>query len=65
VPYQTIQLASCVSVQGEFVEILADGQVVIRVGEKEYRGHPIARRCGPRRLPLEVVAAVELARRAR
>ena len=42
--YQTIQVSSCVSVQGEFVEALADGQVLIRVGEAEYRGRPIPQR---------------------
>jgi hypothetical protein len=39
--YQTIQLSSCVSVQGEVVETLADGRAVIRVGEREFRGRPI------------------------
>ncbi len=41
--YQTIQVSSCVSVQGELVEMLGDGQVVIRVGKCEYRGRPIQR----------------------
>lgn len=41
--YQTIQLSSCVSVQGEFVELLESGEVVIRDGNSVYRGHPIAR----------------------
>lgn len=41
--YQTIRLSSCVSVQGECVEVLNDGQVVIRVGQAEYRGTPIER----------------------
>lgn len=40
--YQTIRVASCVSVQGEFVEDLADGQVLVRVGETEYRGRPVS-----------------------
>lgn len=39
--YQTIQVSSCVSVQGEFVELLANGQMVIRVGEKVYSGRPV------------------------
>jgi hypothetical protein len=43
--YQTIQLSSCVSVQGEFVERLCDGQVLIRDGKTMYRGRPI-QRCG-------------------
>jgi hypothetical protein len=42
--YQTIRISSCVSVQGECVEVLNDGQVVIRVGQAEYRGRPIERR---------------------
>jgi hypothetical protein len=39
--FQTIQIASCVSVQGDFVEALGDGRVVIRVGATQYRGRPI------------------------
>lgn len=54
--YQTIQVSSCVSVQGEFVENLADGQVVIRVGEAEYRGRPIAQRAIGHAVRPEVVA---------
>jgi hypothetical protein len=42
--YQTIQLSSCVLVQGEFVASLADGKIVIRDGGTEYRGRPIAAR---------------------
>jgi hypothetical protein len=42
--YQTIQVSSCVSVQGEVVEALGDGRVVIRDGQTEYRGRPIQRR---------------------
>lgn len=45
--YQTIQLSSCVSVQGEFVERLCDGQVLIRDGKTLYRGRPIQRRDDP------------------
>jgi hypothetical protein len=45
--YQTIRLSSCVSVQGECVEVLNDGQVVIRVGKTEYRGTPIERKVPP------------------
>lgn len=40
--YQTIQLSSCVSVQGETVEILGNGDVVIRNGGTFYRGRPLA-----------------------
>lgn len=41
--YQTIQVSSCLSIQGEFVEDLANGQVVIRDGGNIYRGLPIRR----------------------
>ena len=40
--YQTIQVSSCVSVQGELVERLPDGDVLIRDGGQLYRGRPIA-----------------------
>lgn len=39
--YQTIRVSSCLSIQGEFVETLATGQVVVRDGRKTYRGEPI------------------------
>ncbi len=45
--YHTIVLSSCVSVQGECVEMFANGEVAIRDGEKTYRGRPI----GEVRLP--------------
>lgn len=44
--YHTIQLSSCITVQGEFIERLHDGRVAIRDGKTVYRGHPISRR-GP------------------
>lgn len=40
--YHTIQLSSCVLVQGEFVASLADGKIVVRDGSTEYQGQPIA-----------------------
>ena len=40
--YQTIQLSSCVSVQGDLVEALPNGEAVIREGGQLYRGRPIA-----------------------
>ena len=40
--YQTIQLSSCVSVQGDLVEALPNGEAVIREGAQLYRGRPIA-----------------------
>lgn len=42
--YQTIQLSSCITVQGELVERLHDGRVAIRDGKTVYRGHPISAR---------------------
>lgn len=42
--HRTIQIGTCVSVQGLVVRQLDDGRVVIRVGEKTYEGVPVARR---------------------
>ena len=39
--YQTIRVSSCVSIQGEYVESLANGEVLVRDGRKLYRGQPI------------------------
>jgi hypothetical protein len=39
--YQTIQVSSCVSVQGDLVELLPNGDVIIRDGMHVYRGRPI------------------------
>ncbi len=41
--YQTIQVSSCISIQGEFVETLASGEIIVRDGGTEYRGRPISR----------------------
>ncbi len=41
--YQTIQLSSCVSVHGEFVETLNNGDVIVRDGDMVYRGRPIGK----------------------
>jgi hypothetical protein len=46
--FETIELFSRVSAQGEIVEILGNGEVVIRDGRTYYRGRPIGR--GPARL---------------
>ena len=40
--YQTIQVSSCVSAQGELVEQLPNGEAVVRDGGQVYRGRPIA-----------------------
>ncbi len=38
---RTITLGSCVSVQGMFVKQLANGQVVVRDGDRIYAGQPV------------------------
>ncbi len=60
--YQTIQLSSRVYVQGDLVGLLADGRVVIRVGEREFRGRPILksdRRAPSGPVPARVVAPAD------
>lgn len=54
--YQTIQVSSRVSVCGEIVERLPDGQVVVRDGVNVYRGQPVAPFVAAL-APLAVVAA--------
>jgi hypothetical protein len=39
--YRTVQLSSCVSAQGELVEILGNGEVLIKDGTTIYRGRPV------------------------
>ncbi len=39
---KTITLGSYVSVQGMYVRDLADGRMVVRVGEKEFIGRPVS-----------------------
>ena len=38
---RTIRLSSCISVQGEMIEVLQDGTILIRDGKTLYRGRPI------------------------
>ena len=38
---RTIILGSCVSVQGNFVRELANGKIVVRVGDRLYQGFPV------------------------
>jgi hypothetical protein len=40
--YRTIQVSSCVSVQGDLVESLPNGEAIIRDGGNVYRGRPVA-----------------------
>ncbi len=49
--FRTIRISSCVSVQGEFVQVLSDGRMVIRIGETEFRGHPVAAQPVPLPVP--------------
>ena len=41
--YRTIQVSSCVSVQGDVVKLLANGEMLIRDGSKVYRGRPVGK----------------------
>ena len=40
---RTIQIGSCMSVQGLFVRRLDDGRIVIRVDDRLYAGAPVER----------------------
>ena len=40
---KTITVGNYISVQGLWVRTLADGRVVVRVGQQEYVGRPIAK----------------------
>lgn len=40
---RTIQIGSCVSVQGLLVKQLSDGKIVVRVGDKTFEGTPVSR----------------------
>lgn len=39
---RTINIGSCVSVQGLFVSQLADGKIVVKVDEKTFVGFPVS-----------------------
>ena len=39
--YQTIQVSTCVSAQGELVENLPNGEAIVRDGRQIYRGRPV------------------------
>ena len=38
---KTIAVGTCVFIQGVFVRKLADGKMVVRVGQKTYTGTPV------------------------
>ncbi len=40
---RTIQIGTCMSVQGLLIRQLDDGRVVIRVDDKIYKGFPVER----------------------
>jgi hypothetical protein len=40
---RTIEVGSCMSVQGLVVRQMDDGRVVVRVGDRQYTGHPVNR----------------------
>jgi hypothetical protein len=40
---RTIQIGTCMSVQGQLVRKLDDGRITIRVGAKLYTGTPVER----------------------
>jgi hypothetical protein len=46
---QTVRLSSCVSAQGEIVEVLRNGDVVVRDGGTLWRGRPIEPAGDPKR----------------
>jgi hypothetical protein len=39
---RTITLGTCISVQGTFVRALANGKIVVQVGQRMFEGFPIA-----------------------
>jgi hypothetical protein len=53
--YQTVQVSSCVSVQGFLVEHLPNGDAIVSDGLKTYRGRPITPVAAARN-PLRVVS---------
>jgi hypothetical protein len=38
---KTIMIGSSMAVQGEFVRLLENGRMVVRVGRKMFVGHPV------------------------
>ncbi|VVT11810.1 conserved hypothetical protein [Roseovarius sp. EC-HK134] len=41
---RTVQLGSCVSIQGIFVRLLSNGLMQVRVGSRLYSGRPVEQR---------------------
>lgn len=40
---KTISVGRYMSVQGKFIKALANGKILVRVGEKLFEGHPVRR----------------------
>ena len=40
---KTIMLSRYIAVQGRLVEVLSDGRITIRVGEKLFNGFPVGK----------------------
>lgn len=38
---RTIQIGSCISVQGTLEAVLADGKIVVRVDDRLFTGRPV------------------------
>lgn len=53
--YRTVQMSSCISAQGELVETLGNGEILVRDGDKVYRGRPVA---PPRKPPVAALRAL-------
>ncbi|MEN8892063.1 hypothetical protein [Planktotalea arctica] len=39
---RTIIMGTCVQVQGTFVRALADGRIIVAVGDRNYTGRPVS-----------------------
>lgn len=45
---RTITIGNYISVQGKFVKTLADGRIVVQVGQTAYAGRPVNKAAGRR-----------------
>lgn len=55
--YRTVQMSSCISAQGELVETLGNGEILVRDGDTVYKGRPVVPPGKPRTAPLKSLAA--------
>ncbi|MGB7319516.1 MAG: hypothetical protein WBC85_16250 [Planktotalea sp.] len=39
---RTIIMGTCVQVQGTFVRALADGRIIVSIGERNFAGRPVS-----------------------